>query len=70
MTTLQRAIEIAVDAHKNQTQKNGLPYVLHPLSLTLSMKSDNERIAAVLHDVVKDLNRLKKYRLAWQTLNT
>ena len=54
MTTLQRAIEIAVEAHKGQTQKNELPYILHPLSLMLSMNTDEERIAAVLHDVVED----------------
>lgn len=54
MSTLQRAIEIAVEAHKEQTQKNKLPYVLHPLTLMLSMNTDETRIAAVLHDVVED----------------
>lgn len=54
MSTLQRAIEIAVEAHKEQTQKNNLPYVLHPLTLMLSMNTDETRIAAVLHDVVED----------------
>ncbi|MDB3935475.1 hypothetical protein N9383_02000 [Granulosicoccus sp.] len=54
MTTSQRAIEIAVEAHKGQTQKNDLPYVLHPLSLIMSMNTDDERKAAVLHEVIED----------------
>ena len=36
MSNLQRALEIAVTAHKGQTQKNGSIYVLHPLRLMLS----------------------------------
>jgi (p)ppGpp synthase/HD superfamily hydrolase len=51
---LQRAIEIAVEAHKNQLQKNGLPYVLHPFQLMLSVQSNTAKIVAVLHDVVED----------------
>ena len=64
MSTLQRAIEIAVEAHKGQTDKAGMPYILHPLRLMFQMKTDNEKIAAVLHDVVEDsdwaLDDLKK----------
>lgn len=33
MANLQRALEIAVEAHKGQLQKDGLPYVLHPIKL-------------------------------------
>jgi len=54
MADLQRAIEIAVSAHKSQCQRNGLPYVLHPLTLMLSMESVSAKIVAVLHDVVED----------------
>ena len=54
MSDLQRAIEIAVSAHKGQLQKNGLPYVLHPLSLMQSVRSVDAKITAVLHDVVED----------------
>jgi GTP diphosphokinase / guanosine-3',5'-bis(diphosphate) 3'-diphosphatase len=31
MATLERAIEIAVKAHKDQKDKSGQPYILHPL---------------------------------------
>jgi (p)ppGpp synthase/HD superfamily hydrolase len=54
MATLERAIQIAVQAHAGQKDKMGIPYILHPLHLMFKMRSDPERIAAVLHDVVED----------------
>ena len=54
MNLLEGAIEIAVTAHKEQIDKAGKPYILHPLRLMLKMQSENEMIAAVLHDVVED----------------
>jgi len=54
MTLLEKAIEIAVRAHAGQKGKDGTPYILHPLRLMTRMGTDEERIAAVLHDVVED----------------
>ena len=54
MSLLERAIEIAVTAHKEQVDKAGKPYILHPLRLMFKMQTENEMIAAVLHDVVED----------------
>jgi (p)ppGpp synthase/HD superfamily hydrolase len=54
MSNLQRAIEIAVAAHSEHTRKDGSPYILHPLRLMMAVKSDSEKIVAVLHDVVED----------------
>lgn len=54
MSNLQRAIEIAVHAHRDQSTKDGQPYVLHPLTLMMRVDSEIEKIAAVLHDVVED----------------
>lgn len=51
---LQRAIEIAVEAHRTQFDKAGAPYILHPLRVMLSVETEEERIVAVLHDVVED----------------
>ena len=51
---LQRAIEIAVDAHKTDIDKGGNPYILHPLRLMIQMDTEDEKIVAVLHDVVED----------------
>jgi guanosine-3',5'-bis(diphosphate) 3'-pyrophosphohydrolase len=54
LPTLERAIEIAANAHTGQIDKAGAPYILHPLRVMLSVHGNNERITAVLHDVVED----------------
>jgi GTP diphosphokinase / guanosine-3',5'-bis(diphosphate) 3'-diphosphatase len=54
MPTLERAIEIAARAHAGQVDKGGHPYILHPLRLMLTLTDPQQRIAAVLHDVVED----------------
>lgn len=54
MATLERAIEIAAKAHAGQIDKAGAPYVLHPIRVMLRMKTVEEMIVAVLHDVVED----------------
>lgn len=54
MPTLERAIAIAAEAHTGQVDKAGAPYILHPLRVMLAMRTTDERIVAVLHDVVED----------------
>jgi (p)ppGpp synthase/HD superfamily hydrolase len=54
MSTLERAIAIAAEAHAGQVDKAGAPYVLHPLRMMLRVSSTDERIVAVLHDLVED----------------
>lgn len=54
MSTLQRAISIAVEAHAGQVDKSGRPYILHPLRMMLRQLGDEAMMAAVLHDVVED----------------
>ena len=54
MATLERAIEIAVEAHKGQKDKVGAPYILHPLRVMMSFNSEIEMTTAVLHDVIED----------------
>lgn len=54
MSTLERAISIAAQAHSGQVDKAGQPYILHPLRVMLRVNSQDERMAAVLHDVVED----------------
>lgn len=56
MSTLERAIAIAAQAHEGQIDKGGQPYILHPLRVMLRMHSEAGRIVAVLHDVVEDSN--------------
>lgn len=54
MSYLEKAIELAVDKHKGQLDKAGMPYILHPLFVMTKMDSEIEKIVAVLHDVVED----------------
>lgn len=54
MSTIERAIEIAARAHAGQVDKAGAPYILHPLRVMLAVKTEEQQMAAVLHDVVED----------------
>ena len=50
----KKALRIAFDAHKNQVDKTGLPYVFHPYHLAEQMETESEVCVALLHDVVED----------------
>jgi (p)ppGpp synthase/HD superfamily hydrolase len=52
--TLEKAIALAVEAHRGQVDKVGAAYILHPLRVMSRMSTNTERIAAVLHDAVED----------------
>jgi (p)ppGpp synthase/HD superfamily hydrolase len=54
MSSLERAIAIAVQAHAGQVDKAGHPYILHPLRVMLALADTDDRIAGVLHDVCED----------------
>ena len=54
MSTLERAIEIATEAHKGQYDKAGNDYIGHPLRVMEMGTTENEKIVGVLHDVVED----------------
>lgn len=54
MSTLERAIEIATEAHKGQYDKAGNDYIGHPLRVMDMGRTEKEKIVGVLHDVVED----------------
>lgn len=54
MTQLERAIALALEAHRGQSDRQGQPYILHPLHVMMQMDDEAEMIAAVLHDVIED----------------
>lgn len=54
MSTLERAIAIAAEAHAGQVDKAGEPYILHPLRVMMRLETVEDRIVGVLHDVVED----------------
>ena len=53
---LDRAIQIAVNAHAGQIDKGGKPYILHPLWVMDKVRhlGENAMIVGILHDVVED----------------
>lgn len=54
MPTLDEAIALAAQAHSGQVDKAGQPYVLHLLRAMFRVETEQERIIAVLHDLVED----------------
>ncbi len=54
MSTIERAVEIAARGHSGQVDKQGRPYILHPLRVMDGVDSIEAKIVAVLHDVVED----------------
>ena len=50
----KRALALCFEAHKDQKDKSGLPYVFHPFHLAEQMEDEDTTIVALLHDVIED----------------
>ena len=50
----KKAYKIAFEAHRDQLDKTGLPYIHHPLHLAAQMTDEVTTCVALLHDVVED----------------
>ena len=50
----KKAMKLCFEAHKDQTDKSGMPYVFHPFHLAEQMETEETTIVALLHDVVED----------------
>ena len=50
----KKALKLSFEAHKDQVDKSGMPYVYHPFHLAEQMQSESETVVALLHDVVED----------------
>jgi (p)ppGpp synthase/HD superfamily hydrolase len=50
----KKAMKLCFQAHKEQTDKSGIPYVFHPIHLAEQMKDEDTTVVALLHDVVED----------------
>ena len=50
----RKAMVIAYNAHMNQVDRAGVPYIYHPIHLAEQMNTEVECIVALLHDVVED----------------
>lgn len=61
---LEKALVIATEAHERQKDKAGAPYIFHPIRVSNRCRTDEEKIVALLHDVIEDTNVTASYLLA------
>ncbi|MBJ9984324.1 guanosine-3',5'-bis(diphosphate) 3'-pyrophosphohydrolase [Acinetobacter sp. S40] len=54
MSTLEKAIALATKKHAGQLDKAGQPYILHPLRLMLNVEGMDQKMVAVMHDLLED----------------
>jgi len=54
MSTLERAITVAARAHEGHRDQRGAAYILHPLRVMLRVSTTEQRIVAVLHEVLQE----------------
>lgn len=50
----KKALKLCFQAHKDQTDKSGMPYVFHPFHVAEQMTDEKTTIVALLHDVIED----------------
>lgn len=50
----KKALILCFEAHKEQSDKSGMPYVFHPFHLAEQMQDEESTIVALLHDVIED----------------
>jgi len=60
---LEKALQIATDAHIYQVDKAGKAYIFHPIRVANRCDNDNERIVALLHDTIEDTEVTAEYLL-------
>lgn len=51
---LAKALILATESHDGQFDLAGKPYILHPLHVMSKMEREDDKIVAVLHDIVED----------------
>lgn len=60
---IEKAAKICLEYHSGQVDKQSEPYFLHPFRIMMKCKSDEEKIVALLHDIIEDTDySLKELR--------
>ncbi len=69
---LELALKIATEAHKGQVDKAGIDYIEHPKYVASLLENEDEKIVALLHDVIEDtsitLDDLKSYGFSYEII--
>ena len=50
----KEALKLCFEAHKEQVDKSGMPYVFHPFHLAEQMQTEETTVVALLHDLIED----------------
>lgn len=53
-TKTKKALKLCFEAHRDQLDKSGMPYVFHPFHLAEQMDTEEKVVVALLHDVIED----------------
>ena len=51
---IDKLIEFASKKHEGQVDKGGNPYIVHPINVMLSLKTMDEKIVGLFHDILED----------------
>jgi len=62
-SALMQAIKLACDAHYGQFDKVGEPYILHPIAVLQQCNTCEEKIVAILHDILEDTEAVSEAEL-------
>lgn len=57
---IYKALEISAELFKHDTDKGGLPYMLHLLYVYRHVYTKEEKVIALLHDIIEDKNITEK----------
>ncbi len=60
----EKALLIAVTAHRGQVDKLGKPYILHPLAVAAQLDDLELKTIAVLHDTIEDTDVTADYLIS------
>ncbi|MBQ3427561.1 MAG: HD domain-containing protein [Clostridia bacterium] len=66
------AMKLAFNAHINQVDKSGIPYIYHPIHVAEQMTDEYSTCAALLHDTIEDtdmtVDKIKGYGFPEQVI--
>ena len=61
---IEKAAQLCVEKHKGQVDNVGQAYILHPMRVAMSCRTDAERVVAMLHDTIEDTDVTPEYLLS------